>query len=180
MTNQTTTLEFQGQKIEHIFKNDQFWIAIKPICTALKINYSRAAETIRNDEILGQVSAVEHLVAADNKRRKMLCLPERYVYGWLFSIRSDNPYLKEYKKKCYDVLFTHFNGSITQRRRMLQEKASIVNQIKELEEKLSENPDYVELTELKSKRTKQNNHLQQLDQDLISGQLDLFHKLLNN
>jgi prophage antirepressor-like protein len=99
MTKQTTTLEFQGQKIDHIFKNDQFWVAIKPICTALKINYSRAAETIRNDEILGQVSAVEHLVAADNRRRKMLCLPERYVYGWLFSIRSDNPYLKEYKKK---------------------------------------------------------------------------------
>jgi hypothetical protein len=83
------------------------------------------------------------------------------------------------QKKCYDVLFTHFNGSFTQRRRMLQEKASIVNKIKELEEKLSDNPDYMELNELKSKRTKQNNHLQQLDQDLISGQLDLFQKLLN-
>jgi len=175
----TTSLEFQGQKMAYTFQDNQFWVAIKPICEALNVNYNRQFQNLKSDEILSQLFAKQQIVAADFKRREMICLPEKYIYGWLFSIRSDNPLLIEYKKKCYDVLFTHFNGSITQRRRMLQEKASIVNKIKELEEKLSENPDYLELTELKSKRTKQNNHLQQLDQDLISGQLDLFQKLLN-
>jgi prophage antirepressor-like protein len=42
MTKQTTTLEFQGQKIMITFQDGQHWVAIKPICRLLKWTYYRA------------------------------------------------------------------------------------------------------------------------------------------
>ena len=179
MTNQTNTLEFNGQKMAYIFTEKQFWIAIKPICDALNVNYNRQAQNIRADEILGLLVAKQQLVAADNKRREMLCLPERYVYGWLFSIRSDSKALHEYKLLCYDILYDYFKGSFTQRQQMLRQKSSEAEEMAQLKEKLSEHADFNRFLELDANQAKYRKQLRQLDQDLMSGQMNLFHKLLN-
>lgn len=58
------------------------------------------------------------VVAADGKEREMLCLPLRYVYGWLFTINPKNvaPAAREavtrYRRECYDVLYHHFTASM--------------------------------------------------------------------
>lgn len=57
------------------------------------------------------------MVAEDGKEREMICLPLRYVYGWLFSINPDRvkPEARdkviEYKRKCYDALYDYFTGT---------------------------------------------------------------------
>ena len=40
----------------------------------------------------------------------MVCLPERYIYGWIMAINSESEVLKEYQKECYDIPFNHFQG----------------------------------------------------------------------
>ena len=51
--------------------------------------------------------AKEHtMLAADNKQRKMLCLPEHIVFGWMFQVNpiKENPNLMKFKMKCIDAL----------------------------------------------------------------------------
>lgn len=179
MTKQTTTLEFQGQKIMIDYQEGQHYVALKPICEALNLEWTYYLKSLKTDEILSQLWCKRTIVAADNRRREMVCLPEKYVYGWLFSLRSDNPDLIDYKLKCYDLLYDYFQGALSVRQKTLRQKMSEADRIKELEEKLSDNPDFNQLTELLSKQKKYTRELKRLDEDLLSGQLDLFHKLLN-
>jgi hypothetical protein len=115
-------LEFNGKVIYFLAKDGQYWIAIKPICDALKVQYVRQFKNIKQDEILSQLLSDQTMVGADNRLRKMVCLPERYVYGWIFSIRSDSPELLKYKRECYNLLFEHFHGKITSRETVIGQK----------------------------------------------------------
>lgn len=71
-----------------------------------------------SDETLSSTAMLSMVVAADVKEREMLCLPLRYVYGWLFTINPKNvaPAAREavtrYRRECYDVLYHHFTASM--------------------------------------------------------------------
>lgn len=52
----------------------------------------------------------------------MVCLPEKYIYGWLFSVKTDSDKLLNYKLKCCDILFEHFHGALTIRTNVLEER----------------------------------------------------------
>lgn len=83
-------------------------------------------------------------VPGDNQVREYICLPEEYVYGYVFSIRSDSPELIEYKRECYHVLYNHFHGTITRRAELYKELAASKKKVVTLESKLKSNPDYLE------------------------------------
>jgi hypothetical protein len=167
-------LEFNGKAILFLHKDGQYWVAIKPICEALEVDYNRAQKNIRTDQILNQLCAKQHIVGADNKLREMLCFPEKYIYGWLFSINSSSKALLDYKRKCYDILYTHFHGSIARRQERLLEKAETYNRIETLEKDLRENLKFLELEELKAKQMRLGKSLKQLDHELLTGQTFLF------
>ncbi len=173
MKNIERFLEFNGKKISIINQDGIWYIAIRPICEALGIDYKRQAKNILDDEILGQLSSVQTTVAADGKLRKMTCLPEKYIYGWLFSIRSESEDLKAYKLKCYEVLFDHFHGAMTARMTILTEQDTIATQIAELEKALEETEEYKKIQELKKRKGETRKELTQLDRDLKSGQLSI-------
>ena len=56
------------------------------------------------------------MVAADGKQREMVCLPLKYIFGWLFTISPKNvaPEAKElvrrYRTECYDALYRYFTA----------------------------------------------------------------------
>lgn len=132
-------LEFNGKSILFLSKNGQWWVAIKPICDALGVSHRRQLETIKDDGILSQLYTVQGMVAADNKVREMACLPEKYIYGWLFSINSKSEKFLEFKKECYEILYNYFHGAITERTKALQEKTNTQIRIEQLENELLQN-----------------------------------------
>lgn len=166
-------LEFNGKTIFFVKNDGQYLVAIKPICEALDVDYRTQALKMKNDELLSQLCRDAYIVAADGKQRKMTCLPERYVYGWIFGIQSPSKKLLEYKRECYDVLFDYFNGSITRRKMVLNDKTLLRNQIEELEEKLAENEDHQKWLEMKQQERKINKSLRQMDDDLLSQQTEI-------
>jgi hypothetical protein len=107
----------------------------------------------------------------------MLCLPEKFVYGWLFSIRSESEELKIYKLKCYEILYEHFHGALTGRMNALAEKSDTELEILDLQEKLDaqllESEEYQRIQELKKKQKQISKTLKELDIDLLQGQLSL-------
>ena len=68
-----------------------WYVAVKPICEALNVDYTEQFKNLKEDEILSQLLCKHTTVAADNKQREMVCLPEKYIYGWLFSVKSNSP-----------------------------------------------------------------------------------------
>lgn len=116
-------LQFKGKRIVLLAKEGVWWIALKPICEALGVDYIRQFKKLKENRILSQLLSEQTIVAADGKLRKMVCLPESAIYGWIFQIESNAPGLEEFQWECYRVLYEHFHGSITGRKELLSEKA---------------------------------------------------------
>lgn len=164
------TLKFNGKAISLIMADGSWYVAVKPICELLNVAFNKQFERIKTHKILSQLYTKWDIVAADGRTREMLCLPEKYVYGWLFSINSDSPELIEYQQKCYDILYNHFHGQITFRYNVLCEKTETLAEIEALETKIKNSPEVQRLAELKSKKKNCDKTLTDWDTDLLVGQ----------
>jgi hypothetical protein len=167
-------LQFNGKNVYFTAKDGSWYVAIKPICEALGVQYKVQHRFISNHKILSQVSTIKRIVAADGRLREMLCLPETFVYGWIFLIESQNVDLSEYQMKCYELLYNYFHGTITKRNQFLMQKVQTETEIAEMEKQMCSNPDFVKYKELKSKKYHTQKALNKLDKDLITNQLPIF------
>lgn len=167
-------LEFNGKTIYFVAADGQYWIAIKPICEALGVDYERQRKNLKEEEILAQLPSEQAVVAADNKLRKMLCLPEFYIYGWIFNIQSASPELLKYKWECYRVLYDYFHGAIIGRKSLLREKAKLKIEIDSVFNRMS-----VQDSQLLSNATQELNRiniqLRSLDGEIIQEERNLFN-----
>lgn len=167
-------LSFNEKTIYFKEVGNEYWIAIKPICEALNVDYIRAYKNISEDENLSQLLSEQTMVGADNKNRKMVCLPEKYIYGWLFSLRSKSEVLKQYQMKCYEVLFNYFNGAIIGRKKLLEKQADTQKKIERVEQELKSNPQYIELITLKQESEQIKQYLRKIDKQIIEEAPSLF------
>jgi len=167
-------LEFNGKVIYFVAADGQYWIAIKPICEALGVDYERQRKNLKEDGILCQLPSEQTVVAADGKLRKMVCLPEFFIYGWIFSIQSQNEDLQTYKLECYRVLYEHFHGTIGGRKDLLKQKAQA-----EAERDAALNTlDAEQALKLQRANKKLNaiaGELRKLDQQVLAEERDLFN-----
>jgi hypothetical protein len=168
-------LEFNGKTIFFVAADGQYWIALKPICEALNVNWNRQFQNLKSNKILGELFAEQQMVAADGKLRKMISLPEFYVYGWLMQIQSDSEELQAYQWECYSVLYTYFHGAITGRKSLLREKAKAQIEIDQIFNRLPVD-DALALSKLKSKMNQINGELRSLDGEIIREELNLFNQ----
>jgi hypothetical protein len=169
-------LEFNGTELYFSLIDGQFFIALKPICSALEIDYNRQFQNLKEHPILSLLFAKQQIVAKDGKLRIMICLPERYIYGWLLSVKSDNKALIEYQYKCYDILYDYFHGTITKRSELLNLRKRNLDEIDKLSSKLGDlDTDFKRITTLRQSNKQINRELSNLDKKIIqSEQLSLF------
>jgi len=169
-------LEFNGKNIVFLNVDGVYWIALKPICEALNIDVRRSRELAKNDPILGSVVSEQALqttvfrkdIGSVNQTKQMTCLPEKYIYGWLFSLRSDSPELIEYKKTCYDLLYNHFHGTITNRKELLLDKRKIDTEIFNLKDTLKENDKtFQKIQQLEVRKKQIVKQLSSMDKEIV-------------
>jgi prophage antirepressor-like protein len=169
----TKFLEFNGKRINILLADGNWYVAIKPICEALNVDYRKQLLRIHNHITLAKQCTKQDMVAADGKVREMYCISEKYIYGWLFSIQSDSPGLIQYQEKCYEVLYEHFHGQITYRANALSHKSEIRERKATIKAQLAETDLYKEYLELDKKEKICNRRLDSLDIDLISKQISM-------
>ena len=168
-------LEFKGKNIVYLSENGTYWIAVKPICEALNVDYLRQYKNLKKDPILiSALSKMTMQIPGDDQLREYTCLPEKYVYGWIFSIRSVSRELQEYKMECYQVLYDHFHGSITRRRGLILEKANLTAKRRQLEKTLSQDPVYIELAKLKAREISIGKKIKAVERSEVQAELNLF------
>jgi hypothetical protein len=169
-------LEFKGKNIYFLDIEGTYWIAVKPICEVLEVDYIRQFKNLKNDIILSGVLSNQTMHDTTNRLQNMVCLPEKYVYGWLFSIQSSSEKLKEYKKECYEILFDYFRGSFIQREKILEEKAVSLIKQKNLLEKLKETEEYKEYLKEKRKISSYTKAIADKDKEFIDQKITLFEQ----
>lgn len=167
-------LQFNGRNIYFQSENGITYIAIKPICESLNVDYSAQLKNIKEDETLNPTMVIQTIVAADGKMRKMSCLPEFFIYGWIFSIQSTSIELKKYKWECYKILYNHFHGTITGRAKLLQSNSKDEQEKAELYASLKEDERMKRIEALDEIIKARKKSLLAMDKDLASGQLSLF------
>lgn len=167
-------LEFNGRKVFFLNADGQWWIALKPICEALGLEWTNQLKALKGDPMLAELWCERTIVAGDRKPRMMVCLPERYVYGWLFRMRSPNPDLIAYQRTCYDLLFQHFHGVITNRTEAIRERVLAMREMEKLRKELAQDERYKRLTELQGVVLHAAKTLKEADQAIAREQLDLF------
>jgi hypothetical protein len=176
MKNQIITVN--STEIQIVTFDGERYVAIKPICEAIGVNYTTQLEKIQDDEILSSVVPLRGITAADNKEYKMRVIPLRFVFGWLFTINPNNvkPEIKQnvlnYRMQCYNSLFDTF----TKRTEILKEKTTYQLEIDKLEAQWKESEEYEKIQELKQKQKNASQRLNNLDKDFVADQLELFDK----
>jgi hypothetical protein len=87
--------------------------------------------------------------------RKMLCLPEDLIYGWMMELPSTNDAGRAYKWECYWVLRQRFHQSESGLMRLImQEDAELAYQEQKVENELAQDPRFQELRRIRNDRRK--------------------------
>jgi hypothetical protein len=110
-----TTVEFRGDTLFAVERDDGVFVAVKPISERLGLVWSNQHRRIKRDPVLSEGMAMMAIPSAGGAQ-ETTCLALRYLNGWLFGIDSSRvkPELRErvlaYQRECYDVLADHFLG----------------------------------------------------------------------
>ncbi|OCG59932.1 phage antirepressor N-terminal domain-containing protein [Gilliamella sp. Nev3-1] len=120
MSNQIQLVQFHNQQISILNYNNKPYVAIKPICENIGLDWEAQRQRIKRNEILNSTAFMIKVVAKDGKNRDVLCLPLGYLNGWLAGIELSRvnpeikPILKQYQLECFDVLYNHFMPKVAQ------------------------------------------------------------------
>lgn len=153
-------------------------VPIKPICTALGIDDKAQREKISEDEDLSSTGVLSTSVGSDGKKREMLCLPEKYIYGWLFTINPKNvaaparDSVRRFRHKCYNVLYDYFNGKSRRQQDLLDAERQAVARLSEIDERIKQNDSL--LKELKAERAKAKSDIDNIRASRLDDQPSLF------
>ena len=111
-----TITRINGVEIPAVVENGETYLPIKPICQAIGVNYATQLEKLKSHPILSSVIPLRGTTGADGKTYEMVCLPLKFIYGWLFTINPGNvsdesrEKVIKYQMECYEVLYDHFAG----------------------------------------------------------------------
>jgi hypothetical protein len=73
-------LEFRGKNIIYLSVNGTYWIAIKPVCEVLKIEYTRQYKNLKNDKILASELAKQPMqIPGDDQLREYISRLRRFT-----------------------------------------------------------------------------------------------------
>ena len=137
MANQisTQTISFNNQSLITVEQNGNHYVAMKPICENIGIDWRAQRQRIVRDEVLCSTVVIITTVAEDGKNREMLCLPIQYLNGWLFGIDINRckPEIRDtlikYKKECYQALHDYWFNGKAERKTTVDDRTGLRNAV---------------------------------------------------
>lgn len=171
-------LKFNGHDLYYAIKDGVNYIAYKPVCDALGIDYSNAHRDLRNHKVFSKEIINQQVVTESGSKAKtkaMTCIPERLVYFWLATLKSDNPDLISYQIECSEVLYNFFHGAFGGRMILLEQKYKAQLEIAKLSGELKNNKVFSDLRESRKRLNKINKDLEKNDHEAQSKRLTLFN-----
>lgn len=137
MTAQIQTINFHNQLLSTFEHNSIYYVAMKPICENIGLNWDGQRQRIQRDEVLSQGTVI--ITAPTNSGdQQMLCLPIDYLNGWLFGIdvKRVKPEIRDllitYKKECYKALSDYWMKGKAERKTTTDERTGLRQAVSKL------------------------------------------------
>lgn len=114
MTTQAIAVQFHDQSLTAAIIDSIPYVAMKPICENIGIQWHGQLERIKRHPVLNSVIRMTRITASDGKLYEMAMLPLDYLNGWLFGVDTNRvkngtrEKLIEYQRECFKVLANHF------------------------------------------------------------------------
>ncbi len=127
--NETKILKVATVNDVAILMTEENLVPIKPICEALGIDFASQFTKLKEDDFLSSTVVLSTMVGGDGKEREMVCLPQEFIFGWLFTINPKNvkeeakEAVAKYRMECYRALFNYFTEPI----RFMSEQTKAAN-----------------------------------------------------
>lgn len=116
MSGNITYVNFRDDILYAVERDDGVFVAVKPICDALGLAWTRQLARLKRDPILSEGMTMM-VMPSPGGAQETTCLKLELVNGWLFTIDSSRIQDEEvrqkvltYQRECYSVLFQHFYG----------------------------------------------------------------------
>ena len=135
------TINFNNQQLLTVEKDGIKYVAVKPICENLGLDWSSQFVKIKSNEVLEPTIVFITTVAEDGKNREMVCLPIDMINGWLFTISPNRvseeikPLVIYYQKECYRALFEFWNK--TKKKSHLEATMEVIAELIEQEKRIA-------------------------------------------
>lgn len=124
-------VKFHDQTLQTFMIDGVEYTAIKPIVEGMGLDWESQYKLIQRDMILSQGISITE-IPSKSGIQKTLCLPLKYLNGWLFKInasRYKNKFQQEaiikYQLECYDVLHNYWKNGAAINPRMSAENIGV-------------------------------------------------------
>ena len=117
--NQVQNISFHGQTVPVFTQNNQHYVAMKPICENIGLDWKAQYDRIKRHAVLSE-GMVMITTPSKGGEQQTICLPLDYLNGWLFSVEATRvkPQIREsllqYQRECFRVLNEYFNPKTSQ------------------------------------------------------------------
>ena len=115
--NQVQNISFNGQTVPVFTQNNQHYVAMKPICENIGLDWKAQYDRIKRHAVLSE-GMVMMTTPSKGGEQQTICLPLDYLNGWLFGVEANRvkPQIREsllqYQRECFRVLNEHFNSRV--------------------------------------------------------------------
>ena len=116
-------VNFYGDELIAVEVEGEVYVPIRVICDYMDLSWSGQRQRMRRDPVLSEALVSVCVTHPESERgsRDMLCLPLKYLNGWLFGINANRvkEELRErviqYQRECFDILARAFQARAVQR-----------------------------------------------------------------
>lgn len=111
--NQLVTVAFNGQTILAAIVDGKPYVAMKPICDNIGLQWEAQSKRIQRHKIMSKGMSIMNMPSSGGVQATV-CLPLSMLNGWLFGVDVNRvkeeikPKLIRYQEECFDVLAKHF------------------------------------------------------------------------
>lgn len=117
--NQVQNISFHSQTVPVFTQNNQHYVAMKPICENIGLDWKAQYDRIKRHAVLSE-GMVMITTPSKGGEQQTICLPLDYLNGWLFGVEANRvkPQIREsllqYQRECFRVLNEYFNPKAIQ------------------------------------------------------------------
>lgn len=92
------------------------YVPVRPLCDFLGVDWSAQRRRIARDPVLSARAKGVAVTATPGGTQEMLCLPVKFMHGWLFGINASRvraelqAKLIRYQEECFEVLWQAFQA----------------------------------------------------------------------
>ena len=113
MNAKSKIVKFNNQHIPVYFVGDKPFVAMKPICENIGLQWEAQLKRIKRNHVLNQGMSIMD-IPTNGGNQQIVCLPFSMLNVWLMGVDANKvkPEIKDtlvkYQLECYDVLYQHF------------------------------------------------------------------------